>query len=81
MLREKLTTEEGFISAELKSSLVGQQGITVTPLRPAGTALINNQRVDVVTEGGFVENQRPVVVVKAEGTWVVVREILSNGKE
>jgi len=81
VLREKLTTEEGFVSAELKSSLVGQQGVTVTPLRPAGTALINNQRVDVVTEGGFVENQRPVVVVKAEGTWVVVREILTNGKE
>jgi len=81
VLREKLTTEEGFISAELKSSLIGQQGVTVTPLRPAGTALINNQRVDVVTEGGFVENKRPVIVVKAEGTWVVVREISSNEKD
>ncbi|MEK4249610.1 NfeD family protein [Paenibacillus sp. FSL W7-1287] len=81
VLREKLTTEEGFISAEQKTSLVGQHGVTVTPLRPAGTALINNQRVDVVTEGGFIENKRPVIVVKAEGTWVVVRELSSNEKE
>lgn len=75
VLRENLTTEEGYISADEKTSLLGQEGVTVTPLRPAGTALIGNQRVDVVTEGGFVENNRKVVVIKAEGTWVVVREI------
>lgn len=81
VLREKLTTEEGFISADSKSSLVGERGVTATPLRPAGSVLINNQRVDVVTEGGFIEINRPVEVVKAEGTWVVVREILNNEKE
>jgi len=81
VLREKLTTEEGFISADSKSSLVGERGVTATPLRPAGSVLINNQRVDVVTEGGFIEINRPVEVVKAEGTWVVVREISNNEKE
>ncbi|MFC6332454.1 nodulation protein NfeD [Paenibacillus septentrionalis] len=81
VLREKLTTEEGFISADSKSSLVGERGVTATPLRPAGSVLINNQRVDVVTEGGFIEINRLVEVVKAEGTWVVVREISNNEKE
>ncbi|MCR8659218.1 NfeD family protein [Paenibacillus endoradicis] len=78
VLRENLTTEEGFISAESKDSLLGLQGVTVTPLRPAGAALIDNKRVDVVTEGGFIELNRPVVVIKAEGTWVVVREVKEN---
>lgn len=78
ILRENLTTEEGYLSAEVKTSLIGQTGITVTPLRPAGAALIADQRVDVVTEGGFVELNRPIVVVKAEGTWVVVREVKTN---
>lgn len=78
VLREKLTTEEGFISADSKDSLLGLHGVTVTPLRPAGAAQIGNARVDVVTEGGFVEVNRPVVVVKAEGTWVVVREVKEN---
>jgi len=75
VLREKLTTAEGYVSAESKESLVGVQGTSVTPLRPAGTATIGGNRIDVVTEGGFVEINRPVVVVKAEGTWVVVREV------
>lgn len=75
VLRENLTTEEGYISADEKTSLVGLEGVTVTPLRPSGTALIDNQRIDVVTEGGFVDINKKVVVVKAEGTWVVVREI------
>ncbi|HIW32510.1 MAG TPA: ATP-dependent Clp protease proteolytic subunit [Candidatus Paenibacillus intestinavium] len=78
VLREKLTTEEGFISADSKDSLLGLEGITATPLRPAGAAFIGNERVDVVTEGGFVELNRPVVVIKAEGTWVVVREVKEN---
>lgn len=74
VLKEKLTTEEGYISADLQDSLVGKHGVTITALRPAGTALIDEKRVDVLTEGGFVEANRPVIVVKAEGTWVVVRE-------
>ena len=34
--------------------LVGQDGIAVTDLRPAGTAQIGHERVDVVTEGEYV---------------------------
>jgi len=75
ILKEKLTSEEGFIPAETQNELVGKNGVTITALRPAGTALIDEKRVDVLTEGGFVEANRPVVVVKAEGTWVVVREV------
>lgn len=74
VLKEKLTSEEGFVPAELQDNLVGKLGTTITALRPAGTALIDDKRVDVLTEGGFVEANRPVIVVKAEGTWVVVRE-------
>lgn len=75
VLKEKLTSEEGFISADLQNELVGKEGVTITALRPAGTALIGEKRVDVLTEGGFVDANKAVVVVKAEGTWVVVREI------
>ena len=57
------------------SFLLGKQGETLTPLRPAGTALIDSERYDVVSEGGFVDPNMPVEVVKVEGTRVVVREI------
>ncbi|GKU79719.1 nodulation protein NfeD [Paenibacillus sp. L3-i20] len=76
ILREQLTTEEGFLSADDRSSLVGKQGIALTTLRPSGIALIDGERIDVVTEGEFISVNRPVQVVKAEGTWIFVKEVI-----
>ncbi|MCA0754593.1 nodulation protein NfeD [Paenibacillus sp. N4] len=75
ILREKLTKEEGYVPAETKESLLGQEGITITPLRPSGTVIIGDRRIDVVTSGEFIDVKRKVKVVKAEGTWVVVTEV------
>lgn len=55
--------------------LVGHEGVTHTPLRPGGIALIDGRRVDVVAEGNWIEAGRPVRVIKVEGSRVVVREI------
>lgn len=63
------------------SFLLGKQGETLTPLRPAGTALIDSERYDVVSEGGFVDPNMPVEVVKVEGTRVVVREISEESEK
>ena len=60
------------------SYLVGKKGFALSPLRPAGTAQIDDKRYDVVSEGGFVSANSSVEVVETEGTRVVVREI---GKE
>ncbi|WP_424766905.1 NfeD family protein [Paenibacillus sp. sgz302251] len=75
ILRDKLTTEEGYLSADVKDSLLGLEGVTITPLRPAGTVLIGDKRIDVVTSGEFIDVKRTVKVIKAEGTWVVVQEV------
>ncbi|WP_336771715.1 NfeD family protein [Paenibacillus sp. MMO-58] len=76
ILREKLTTEQGYLSAETKEDLLGQEGIAITPLRPAGTIQIGENRIDVVTSGEFIASGKTVKVIKTEGTWVVVREVL-----
>jgi membrane-bound serine protease (ClpP class) len=60
--------------AELEN-YAGKTGRAVTPLRPAGTAIIDGSRVDVVTEGNFISNDTPVKVVKVEGMKVIVQEI------
>ena len=46
----------------------------MTPLRPAGTATIQGERIDVVSEGSFINANQRVKVVKVEGMRVVVRE-------
>jgi len=52
----------------------GQTGKAITALRPAGTAMIGNSRVDVVTEGDFIDKNTPIKVVEVEGMRVVVRK-------
>jgi membrane-bound serine protease (ClpP class) len=64
----------GGIGAE-KPDLLCQTGTAVTPLRPSGAALIDGKRVDVVTEGPFIDRGTPVRVVAVEGMRVVVRAV------
>jgi len=58
-----------------KPELLNQTGTALTTLRPAGTAVINAKRVDVVTEGPFIERGSAVKVVAVEGARVVVRAL------
>jgi len=58
-----------------KPELLNQTGTALTPLRPSGAALINQQRVDVVTEGQMVSRGQPIKVVGIEGMRVVVRPL------
>ncbi|HKI72149.1 MAG TPA: NfeD family protein [Verrucomicrobiae bacterium] len=58
-----------------KPELLHQTGTAFTSLRPSGTAVINGKRIDVVTEGPFVERGSPIKVVEVEGARVVVRAV------
>jgi membrane-bound serine protease (ClpP class) len=56
------------------SELLGAQGRSLTPLRPAGTAFIGGRKVDVVAESDFIASDEPIVVVREEGLRTVVRK-------
>ncbi|MEM6886064.1 MAG: NfeD family protein, partial [Verrucomicrobiota bacterium] len=60
------------------SELVGATGTTVTPLRPSGTARIQDKRYDVLTEGKLVESGKSVTVIKIDGAHIIVREISTD---
>lgn len=75
VLRDRMTTDEGYISAQNRDNLIGEEGVSVTPLRPAGTMLLHDERIDVVTEGNYIGIHKPIKVVHVEGMRVVVREI------
>lgn len=67
--------EDGYVSNENRTYLMGREGFAQTVLRPAGTAIFGNERVDVVTEGSFIAQNAKVRVIEVEGPRVVVREI------
>ena len=60
-----------------KPSLLQCTGVAITQLRPSGAAVFSGKRVDVVTEGGFIDRGASVKVMEIEGTRVVVREVVT----
>lgn len=53
---------------------VGDSGVALSPLRPAGKARFDASYLDVLTDGDFVERGRPVRIVEIQGSRIVVRE-------
>ncbi|MGG0716440.1 nodulation protein NfeD [Robertmurraya massiliosenegalensis] len=81
VLRDSTNTESGYVSNRTRSDLIGVVGQTLTALRPSGTVLVDDERLDVVSEGAFIEKNKMVKIVKAEGARIVVREIPNLNKE
>lgn len=75
VLFDSARKEDGYVSNINRTDLLGMEGIALTILRPAGTVIINNERIDAVTEGGFIEQNAIVKVIKVEGARIVVREL------
>ncbi|MEG7333421.1 nodulation protein NfeD [Bacillus subtilis] len=75
VLNDSTNTESGYVSNQTRTDLIGKVGVTFTQLRPAGTVIIEDERLDVVSEGSFTEKDKKVKVVKVEGSRIVVREI------
>lgn len=71
----------GYESAVRRSDLVGKVGKAVTDLRPSGTALFGDERIDVVSESSWIMEGTPVRVVSAEGYRHVVRELTEEEAE
>ena len=58
--------------AASQNDLTGKTGRACTTLRPAGIAEIDGARINVVTEGDFVEAGAEVQVARVEGNRIVV---------
>ena len=72
-----MSTEQGYHSAGSQDfeSFLGKTGVALTPLRPAGTARIDNKRLDVITVGDFIAQNTPVKVLEVEGSKILVETI------
>ena len=77
VLETETRASEGYVSSSRDGDdeMVGKEGVTVSELRPAGIALIEERRTDVVTDGEFVAAGQAVRVVEARGNRVVVRPV------
>lgn len=78
VLKDSTNKESGYSSHNDRSYLVGTIAMTLTDLRPAGIILYNNERIDAVSEGSFINKDVKVEIIEVEGTRVVVRELNKN---
>ena len=53
---------------------IGQQGVAMTDLRPSGIAVINKERLDVVTEGKYLDKDTPIIVLSVTGNQIIVKD-------
>jgi membrane-bound serine protease (ClpP class) len=68
-VEEMMTAKHGRIELE------GLIGVALTDLRPAGKALINEEKIDVVTDGGFIKKDTSVRVIQVSEMKIVVKEV------
>lgn len=75
ILTDATDTEHGYVSNVNRVELIGKKAKSMTPLRPSGTIMFEDERIDAVTEGGYVDAGKVVKIIKVEGSRTVVREV------
>ncbi|MGE5676424.1 MAG: NfeD family protein [Pseudomonadota bacterium] len=75
ILNTEQKNEKGYVSSKGYEKYLGMRGTVSTPLRSAGTVLIDGERIDAVSEAEFIEKGTEVEVTKIEGNRIVVKKI------
>jgi membrane-bound serine protease (ClpP class) len=74
VLETEMAADSGYASApEGDRRWLGQRGTAASPLRPAGLAHLAGERVDVVSDGEFIDAGDPLEVIRVDGNRIVVR--------
>ena len=75
VLNDTESNEAGYRSTEDLEVFLGKEGVTTTVLRPTGMAEFDGVRLNVVSEGEFIQSGTRVQIVRVEGSRILVRTI------
>ena len=78
-----------YLEANLKTTRVdtttilsiqpGDTGIVHTFLRPSGKIMVNNKKIDAMTQGEFIEQGTSIIIDKVDQNRVIVKKIVTDG--
>lgn len=75
VLGTRQINDEGYSIAEKNlQALQGKIGMTLSMLRPAGIAVIEGKRYDVISEGNFIPANTEIRVIRVVGSKIIVEE-------
>lgn len=75
VLKDAEEKDAGYVAKDDYSRFIGKSGLSLTPLRPAGTVEIDGEKADVVTDGEFIPKGARITVAKTSGGRVVVKQL------
>ncbi len=75
ILKHSQNKDTGYIGINDLEFFLGKEGISSTVLRPSGVADFDGVKIDVVSEGAFISQNKKVKVIKVIGRSIVVREV------
>jgi membrane-bound ClpP family serine protease len=75
VLTDSLGEDIPFSAADDLGYLIGSEGVTLTPLRPSGTADFSGVKLDVISNGEFIKKGSTVIVDKVRGNIIIVKQI------
>lgn len=81
--RSPLILKDSVHEEEQRSDLnyfVNQTGVALTALRPSGKGDFEGVRLDVLTEGGFIQKGEQIVVTRIEGKKIIVESLKGSGE-
>lgn len=75
VLKDAEEKEAGYVARDDYSRFTGKNGVSLTPLRPAGSAEIDGEKADVVTEGDYIPKDARIQVLKTVGGRIIVKQL------
>jgi len=67
--------QEGYEGSEKTPEYIGKEGVAVTDLSPAGFALIDGKRVQVVGQDRYIEKGESIAVIDRRGGYLIVKTV------
>lgn len=68
-------TMKGRVNEDRELPDVGLKGVTISSLKPVGKALFDNDEMEVRSNGGFVEENVEIEVLRVEGQKIFVQPV------
>jgi len=74
VLRDSETKEDGYTGTRDMQEFMGKTGVVTSICRPVGNVDFDGVKLEVVSQGEFIEKGKQVEVIEIEGNRVVVKE-------
>ena len=78
VLEAATDAKSGYTASENTRALIGQTGVSVTPLRPGGTGDFAGTRMSVVSRGEFIDSNSLIRIAEAHGSRIVVEAVAGS---